>query len=69
MIWLFIGVLTGTLVLRALRVPGSVTWTALALAILVLVVVSGPDAAAVVGVAGLLGLGSGLIVSSFRRGD
>lgn len=69
MIWLFVAVLTGALVLRALRVPGAVTWTALAMALPVLLVVSGPDYAAVVGVAGLLGLGSGLIVESLRASD
>lgn len=69
MIWLFIAVLAGALVLRALRVPGSITWTALAIALPVLLVASGPDYAAVVGVAGLLGLGSGLIVESLRASD
>ena len=66
MIWVFIGVFAGSLLLRAVRVPGSVTWTALALAMVVLVVTSGPDYAVVVGVAGLLGLGSGVIVRSLR---
>ena len=70
MIWLFIAVFAGSLVLRALRVPGAITWTALALAMVVLLVASGPEYAAIVGVAGLLGLGSGVIVRSLgRSGD
>ena len=66
MIWLALGVFAGALLLRAARVPGSVTWTALAVAMVVLLVASGPEYAAIVGVAGLLGLGGGLIVRSLR---
>ena len=69
LLWVFIGVLTAALLARALRVPGAVTWTLLTAVIVWLLVDGAFEAAALAGVAGLLGLGSGLIVSSLRRGE
>ena len=69
LLWLFIGVLAGSLLSRALRIPGAVTWTLLGGLIVGLLEAGHPEGAALAGLAGLLGLGSGLIVQSLRRDE
>jgi len=67
-LWVPLAVLVAALVARALHVPGSVTWTALFVLLIVLIVAASLPVAALAGIAGLIGLGGGLIVRSLRQG-
>ena len=67
-VWLPVAVLAASLAARALHVPGSITWSVLLAGLIVLIFVAPLGVAALAGIAGLIGLGGGLIVRSVAEG-
>jgi hypothetical protein len=66
--WIPLAVLAASLTARALHIPGSVTWTALFVVLVILIVAAPLPVAALAGIAGLIGLAGGLIVRSLKQG-
>ena len=66
-VWLPLVVLAASLAARAFHVPGSVTWTVLFCLLLLLLVFEPLPVAALAGIAGLIGLGGGVVIRSLRQ--
>lgn len=67
-VWVPLAVLAASLAARALHVPGSLTWSVLLVLLLVLIFASELPVAALAGLAGIIGLGGGIIVRSLKAG-
>lgn len=67
-VWVPLAVLAASLLARALHVPGSVTWSALLVLLLVLIFAASLPVAALAGLAGIVGLGGAIVVRSLKAG-